>query len=58
MKRLFAIGLFVLVAACNTSQMNQSAPEIVGGTWVRAGGDSSPVAVDQRWTLVEFFAPT
>ena len=58
MKRLLAIGLFVLVSACNTSQMNQNAPEIVGASWVRADGDSSPVPVDQGWTLVEFFAPT
>ena len=58
MKRLLSIGLLVLVAACNASQMNQTAPEIVGESWIRANGDNTPVSLDQRWTLVEFFAPT
>ena len=58
MYRHLAIGMLVLASACNASQMDQPAPEISGQSWVRADGDSTPSEIDQRWTLVEFFAPT
>ena len=58
MNRLIAIGMLVLAAGCNASQMDQTAPEIVGNSWFGAEGKSEAPILNERWTLVEFFAPT
>ena len=65
MKRLISKGLLILsiacstaLVACNTSQLDQKAPSIVGKAWVGAEGKIEAPILEDRWTLVEFFSPT
>ena len=65
MKPLITIGALALaivcsstLIACNTSQMDQKAPDIVSNAWIGADGEMEAPTLDERWTLVEFFAPT
>jgi hypothetical protein len=65
MKRLISNGMLMLsivcstaLVACNTNQIDQKAPSIVGKAWIGAEGKIEAPTLDARWTLVEFFSPT
>ena len=68
MKTLFRLGAplalsaavaFGVLAGCkNTPLTGSMAPRIQGETWVEAAGPVAPPAMEGKWILVQFFAPT